>query len=115
VSIIQAIILGLVQGATEFAPVSSSGHLILVPWVFGWTLIGDADVQKSFDVALHVGTLIGALIYFRDDVVRYAVAWFRSVRTRRMSTPDERIAWALFIGTIPGAIAGALVESVIEE
>jgi len=115
VSIIQAIILGLVQGATEFAPVSSSGHLILVPWVFGWTLIGDADVQKSFDVALHVGTLIGALIYFREDVVRYAVAWFRSVRTRRMSTPDERIAWALFIGTIPGAIAGALFESVIEE
>jgi undecaprenyl-diphosphatase len=115
VSIIQAIVLGLVQGATEFAPVSSSGHLILVPWVFGWALIGDADVQKSFDVALHVGTLIGALIYFRDDVVRYAAAWFRSIRARRMSTPDERIAWALFIGTIPGAIAGALFESVIEE
>jgi undecaprenyl-diphosphatase len=104
-----------VQGATEFAPVSSSGHLILVPWIFGWALIGDADVQKSFDVALHVGTLIGALVYFREDVVRYAAAWVRSVRTGRMSTPDERIAWALFIGTIPGAIAGALFESVIEE
>jgi undecaprenyl-diphosphatase len=115
VSIIQAIVLGLVQGATEFAPVSSSGHLILVPWIFGWALIGDADVQKSFDVALHVGTLIGALVYFREDVVRYAAAWFRSVRAGRMSTPDERIAWALFIGTIPGAIAGALFESVIEE
>jgi undecaprenyl-diphosphatase len=114
VSIIHAIILGLVQGATEFAPVSSSGHLILVPWMLGWTLIGDTDVQKSFDVALHVGTLIGALIYFREDVVRYATAWFRSVRARRMSTPDERIAWALFIGTIPGAVAGALFESVIE-
>ncbi len=114
-SIIQAIILGLVQGATEFAPVSSSGHLILVPWIFGWALIGDADVQKSFDVALHVGTLIGALIYFREDVVRYAAAWVRSVRSRRLSTPDERIAWALFIGTIPGAIAGALFESVIEK
>jgi undecaprenyl-diphosphatase len=115
VSIFQAIVLGLVQGATEFAPVSSSGHLILVPWIFGWALIGDADVQKSFDVALHVGTLIGALVYFREDVVRYAAAWVRSVRTGRMSTPDERIAWALFIGTIPGAIAGALFESVIEE
>ena len=114
-SIIQAIVLGLVQGATEFAPVSSSGHLILVPWIFGWGLIGDTDVQKSFDVALHVGTLIGALVYFREDVARYATAWFRSLRTRRLSTPDERIAWALFIGTIPGAIAGALFENVIEE
>jgi undecaprenyl-diphosphatase len=115
VSIIQAIILGLVQGATEFAPVSSSGHLILVPWIFGWAQFGDAGLQKSFDVALHVGTLIGALVYFRHDVARYAAAWFRSIRARRMSTPDERIAWALFIGTIPGAIAGALFESVIEE
>lgn len=114
-SIIQAIVLGLVQGATEFAPVSSSGHLSLVPWIFGWALVGDAGVQKSFDVALHVGTLTGALVYFRDDIVRYAFAWFRSVRTRRMSTPDERIAWALFIGTIPGAIVGALFENVIEE
>jgi undecaprenyl-diphosphatase len=115
VSIIQAIVLGLVQGATEFAPVSSSGHLILVPWILGWGAIGDADLQKSFDVALHMGTLIGALIYFRADVSRYAAAWFRSLRARRLTTPDERIAWALFIGTIPGAIAGALFENVIQE
>jgi undecaprenyl-diphosphatase len=115
VSILQAIVLGLVQGATEFAPVSSSGHLILVPWIFGWMLIGDADVRKSFDVALHVGTLVGALIYFREDVARYAAAWFRSIAARRMSTPDERIAWALVIGTIPGAIVGALFEDVIQE
>jgi undecaprenyl-diphosphatase len=104
-----------VQGATEFAPVSSSGHLILVPWMFGWGAIGDADLQKSFDVALHIGTLLGALIYFRHDVARYAAAWFRSIATRRMSTPDERIAWALVAGTIPGAIIGALFENVIQE
>jgi undecaprenyl-diphosphatase len=115
VSILQAIVLGLVQGATEFAPVSSSGHLILVPWMFGWRAIGDADLQKTFDVALHMGTLIGALIYFRHDVARYAAAWFRSIATRRISTPDERIAWALFVGTIPGAVAGALFENVIQE
>ena len=114
-SILQAIVLGLVQGATEFAPVSSSGHLILVPWIFGWGAIGDADLQKTFDVALHVGTLIGALIYFRHDVARYAGAWFRSIAARKMSTPDARIAWALFVGTIPGAIAGALFENVIQE
>jgi undecaprenyl-diphosphatase len=115
VSILQAIVLGLVQGATEFAPVSSSGHLILVPWIFGWILIGDADVRKSFDVALHMGTLLGAVIYFREDIARYAVAWFRSIGTRRLSTPDERIAWALLLGTIPGAIVGALFENVIQE
>jgi undecaprenyl-diphosphatase len=115
VSILQAIVLGLVQGATEFAPVSSSGHLILVPWMFGWGAIGDADMQKSFDVALHMGTLLGALIYFRRDIARYAAAWFRSIGARRMSTPDERIAWALVAGTIPGAIVGALFENVIQE
>jgi undecaprenyl-diphosphatase len=62
-----------------------------------------------------MGTLIGALIYFRADVSRYVVAWFRSLRARRLTTPDERIAWALFVGTIPGAVAGALFESVIQE
>jgi undecaprenyl-diphosphatase len=115
VSILQAIVLGLVQGATEFAPVSSSGHLILVPWIFGWMLIGDTDVRKSFDVALHVGTLLGALVYFRRDVRRYARAWLRSIGARRMSTPDERIAWALVVGTVPGAIVGALFENVIQD
>jgi undecaprenyl-diphosphatase len=114
VSILQAIVLGLVQGATEFAPVSSSGHLILVPWMFGWTVIGDSDLQKSFDVALHLGTLLGALIYFRHDVARYLRAWLRSIAARRMTTPDERIAWALVIGTIPGAIVGALFEDLIQ-
>src|SRR5687768_1108855 len=78
-------------------------------------LIGDADVRKSFDVALHMGTLLGALIYFREDVARYAVAWFRSIGARRMSTPDERIAWALVVGTIPGVIAGVLFENLIQE
>lgn len=113
--VLQAIVLGLVQGATEFAPVSSSGHLILVPWIFGWVLIGDADVKKAFDVALHVGTLIGALAYFRRDVARYASAWFASIGARRIATADERIAWALVVGTIPGAIVGATFEDVIQE
>ena len=113
-SIFQAIVLGLVQGATEFAPVSSSGHLILVPWLFDWTLSGGANLEKTFDVALHVGTLIGALIYFRHDVARYAAAWLRTIRSRRIRDADERIAWALAIGTIPGALAGALFEDVIQ-
>ncbi|MDP8956411.1 MAG: undecaprenyl-diphosphate phosphatase [Actinomycetota bacterium] len=104
------------QGATEFAPISSSGHLILVPWLFGWTSFsGDPDLAKTFDVALHMGTLAGALIYFWRDVARYVGAWFRSVRARRVDSADERIAWFLVIGTIPGVIVGALAESFIQQ
>lgn len=114
-SILQAIVLGITQGLTEFAPVSSSGHLILVPWLFGWPILSDPAFNKTFDVALHLGTLIGALAYFRKDVIRYALAWFGSVKRRSVSHPDERLAWALVIGTIPGAIAGAVFEDVIQE
>jgi undecaprenyl-diphosphatase len=113
-TILQAIILGLTQGITEFAPVSSSGHLILVPWLFGWPILNNADLNKTFDVALHIGTLIGAVAYFRKDIWRYLFAWFASIRERRIGTTDQRIAWALVIGTIPGVIAGALFEDVIQ-
>jgi undecaprenyl-diphosphatase len=108
-------VLGITQGVTEFAPVSSSGHLILVPWIFGWKIVNDPALNKTFDVALHVGTLVGGLIYFRRDVWRYLQAWFRSIGARSIRDVDERIAWALVIGTIPGAIAGALLESAIEQ
>lgn len=115
-SIWQAIVLGLVQGATEYAPVSSSGHLILVPWLFGWEQLGgDADFAKTFDVALHMGTLLGAVIYFRRDLWRYLAAWLATLSRRRIETTDERLAWALVIGTIPGALVGALGEDLIQE
>jgi len=108
-------VLGITQGATEFAPVSSSGHLIIVPWLFGWTILQNPELNKTFDVALHVGTLIGALVYFRHDVARYLTAWACSIRRRSIATVDERLAWALVVGTVPGALAGALFESVIED
>lgn len=115
-SILHAIILGIVQGVTEFAPVSSSGHLILVPWLFQWNeLLNDPALNKAFDVALHMGTLVGALVYFRHDVVKYAKAFGRSVAHRRIGSPDERLAWALVIGTVPGALFGALFEGLIEK
>jgi undecaprenyl-diphosphatase len=115
-SVWEAIVLGLVQGATEYAPVSSSGHLILVPWLFGWEQLGgNPDFAKSFDVALHMGTLLGAVIYFRSDLWRYLKAWLRTIAQRAISTTDERIAWALVVGTIPGAIVGAVAEDVIQE
>jgi len=108
-------VLGITQGLTEFAPVSSSGHLIVVPWLFGWHILDDPDLNKTFDVALHIGTLVGALVYFRRDVWRYLRAWIASIRVRRIETTDQRLAWALVLGTIPGAAAGALLEDVIQE
>lgn len=112
-SIFEAIILGLTQGLTEFAPISSSGHLIIVPWLFGWSSM-DADLKKTFDVALHMGTLLGAVIYFRRDIWVYLRAFGRSVAGRRIDGPQERIAWALVIGTIPGAVVGMVFADTIE-
>jgi undecaprenyl-diphosphatase len=115
-SIFQAIVLGMTQGITEFAPVSSSGHLILVPWLFEWHfLLVHPVFNKTFDVALHMGTLIGALAYFWRDVVRYLGAWFRSIAHRSIRDSDERVAWLLIVGTVPGAITGAAFETVIEK
>jgi len=108
-------VLGITQGVTEFAPISSSGHLILVPWLFDWPILSDADLNKTFDVALHMGTLAGALVYFRRDVIRYLGAWIRSIRARRIGDTDERLAWALVVGTIPGVILGATLERVIQD
>lgn len=86
-----------------------------MPWLFDWSILNDIGLNKAFDVALHLGTLVGALVYFRRDVARYLLAWIRSIRQRRISTVDERLAWALVIGTIPGVIAGATLESVVED
>lgn len=107
--------LGVTQGVTEFAPISSSGHLIIVPWLFDWPILTDPSLNKTFDVALHLGTLVGALVYFRHDVARYAGGWFRSISARGIGTTDERLAWALVVGTIPAVVIGATLESFIED
>jgi undecaprenyl-diphosphatase len=114
---LQAMVLGIVQGLTEFAPVSSSGHLILVPWLLRWCIVTRTNeaLNKTFDVALHMGTFVGAAVYFWHDIVRYLGAWVRSMRHRAVRSTDERLAWALVVGTIPGAIAGALGEDVIDK
>ncbi len=112
----QALTLGFVQGATELLPISSSGHLILVPWLAGWTYLEQHDAyNQTFDVALHLGTLVAVVAYFWADALRLLGAWLRSVRRRRIETPDERVAWFVFVATIPAALAGALGESLIAE
>jgi undecaprenyl-diphosphatase len=104
-----------VQGITEFAPISSSGHLILVPWLFGWDKLGDPALNKAFDVALHMGTFVGAAVYFRRDIASYLRALAASIKRRRIEGADERIAWGLVIGTVPGAAFGALFSDLIEK
>src|SRR5439155_23380190 len=111
----QAFVLGVTQGLTELLPVSSSGHLILVPWLADWHYLENhTDFNKTFDVALHLGTLVAVVVYFWADVVRYLGAWVTSVRRRAVTTIDERIAWWIFFATIPAALAGAVGKDTIE-
>jgi undecaprenyl-diphosphatase len=115
-STLHAIILGIVQGLSEFLPISSSGHLLLVPDLLGWNdFRGDDSLEKSFDVALHLGTLIAALWYFRNDLLVYLRAALHSLRVRSVDTTDARLAWLLLLSAIPGAIIGAAFTSTIEE
>jgi len=110
----QALVLGVVQGLTELLPVSSSAHLILVPWGADWTYLENHDqFNQTFDVSLHLGTLIAVGAYFWRDAVRLVLAWFRSVGRLRIETPDERVAWAVLVATIPAGIAGFLGEDAI--
>jgi undecaprenyl-diphosphatase len=110
----QALALGLVQGATELLPISSSGHLILVPWLGDWQYLKEHDTfNQTFDVALHLGTLVAVVGYFWRDIVVLAGAWVRTLRTRRLRTPEERIAWFVFVATIPAAAIGLLGEDAI--
>jgi undecaprenyl-diphosphatase len=118
--IVQALVLGLVQGATEFIPVSSSGHLVLVPWLMGW--------QKPalvFDTTLHLGTIVAVVAFFWRDLIGLAWAWLRSLFMRdravaegSMSLPpyfaQARLAWLLIIGTTPAAMMGIVLGDFFE-
>jgi undecaprenyl-diphosphatase len=108
-NIIQAIILGLMQGASEFVPISSSGHLVLVPWLLGWPRPG-----LVFDTVVHWGTLVAVLAYFWRDFIALVSAWGRSLASRNLSEPEARIAWLIIVGTLPAALMGYVGEDFFE-
>ena len=113
--VFQAAVIGLLQGLTEFIPVSSSAHLELVPWMLGWET-NDLIGSLAFDVFLHLGTLVALLVYFAADWRRYIAAWLASIGERRIGDdPDRRLAWLLLLATIPAALIGFALEGAIEE
>jgi undecaprenyl-diphosphatase len=115
-SLLEALLLGIVQGLTEFLPISSSGHLIVVPWLQEYTFLQENEsFNKTFDVALHLGTLVAVVSYFWGDLGRMLTGWFRTLGTRKIETADERLAWVVVVATIPAVIVGGLGEDWIDE
>ncbi len=141
-SLLHALILGITQGLAEYLPISSSGHLRLVPWLFGWDdFAGHPELELAFDVSLHLGTLVGAVAYFRKDLVRLARGGLLVLRTRRspaavgavetsvhpapepttdpvleMSPMDDgRLAWLLLLSALPAAAIGAVLQSTFND
>jgi len=110
---LQAMVLALIQGLTEFLPISSSAHLLLPSTLFGW-----ADQGLAFDVAVHVGSLMAVLVYFRTEVINMTKAWFISlpkITSSERLDQDARLAWAVILGTIPVGLVGLLFKSFIED
>lgn len=111
---LQSIALGIIQGLTEFLPISSSAHLLIVPWLLNWNSV--LLNSLTFDMALHLGTLVSVLVYFANDWVRLVRAGIQSIVERKIGDdPDRRLAWLIVIGSIPGGIVGVLAESKVEE
>lgn len=118
--IVHAIILGLVQGLSEFLPISSSGHLALVPWLFGWNDFGNlsngAAVEKAFDTALHLGTLLAVLFYLRQELIGYVREGVRViVAPKRADKQMGRRAWLFVASALPAGVAGAIGEDWVTE
>ncbi len=109
-SLIHALLLGLLQGATEFLPVSSSGHLVLAPWLLGWP-----PASLAFDVLVHWGTAFAVVGYFWRDWVALARACWQALRTRSLEAPQSRLALLIILGTVPAAFAGFLLEDFLGE
>src|SRR5512136_2246385 len=109
-NLLHAAILGTLQGFTEVLPISSSAHLILVPWLFHWPESG-----LTFDVALHLGTLIALSLYFWRDIIEMAGNFFSGISGKRLDNAAKRLPFYILAGTIPAAIAGKTLEGPIED
>ena len=115
ISYFQAIVIGVLQGVTELFPISSLGHSVLLPAWLGWDNLvsaqsADESFYLAFVVALHVATAVALLVYFRADWVRIIAGFLRTLRTRRIETPDERLAWLLVVATVPTGVVGLALE-----
>lgn len=104
-SCLSAAVLGIVQGLGELLPISSSAHLVLIPWLFGWQYQG-----QTYDVALHWGTLVAVCAYFRRDWIGLIKAGFS-----RQESPERRLFWSIVLATIPGGLAGLLLDKHMEQ
>lgn len=112
-TVFQSILLGIIQGITEFLPVSSSGHLVLTPFLFGWQL--PQDYAWVFNILIQLGTLAAVIIYFWRDLVNIAVAFLQGIlRKQPFSTPEYRLGWYLILATLPAVIVGLLLKDVVE-
>ncbi|MGA1655378.1 MAG: undecaprenyl-diphosphate phosphatase, partial [Ilumatobacteraceae bacterium] len=113
-----ALVLGVVQGLTEFFPISSSGHLELVPWLFDWNDLDNESVSTAFDAALHLGTLVAVVVAVRQELARLVLAGLRhpfASEQERAATPHGRLAWLYLLTAVPAAIVGALFDDMIAE
>ena len=110
----QALILGVVQGASEFLPISSSAHLVLVPWLLGWQL--EPHAFFTFSVSVHWGTLAAVVVVFRHDLSRFGRAALQALMHRSLlETPEAALAWLLLLSTLPGALAGIVLGGLVEQ
>ncbi len=106
---VQILVLALVQGLTEFLPISSSAHLILAPYLFGFS-----DQGLAFDVAVHLGSLFAVIAYFRRDIWQITLGWLNALLPGQQATQLSRLGWAVIIGTLPVVVAGLLLKSLVE-
>ncbi len=110
----QAFVLGIVQGATEFLPISSSGHLVLVPWLLNWKF--DPATAFIFDVLVQWGTTLAVILYFRRELLSMLTAALRGILQRRpFDEPDARLAWLILLGSLPAAVLGLLLKPIVEK
>lgn len=113
--ILHALVLGIVQGLTEFLPISSSGHLELVPWLFGWNDLADESVAKAFDTSLHLGTLIAVVFYMRAELRRYIVGGLSALRSPRHASTTGKAAWLFVASAIPAGLVGLVAQDWITD